>query len=42
MKTQIIPKPGHASISQPGQRSAGLRPHAAKSFEHRYERRKIR
>ena len=42
MKTQIIPKPSQATIPQPGQRSAGLRPHAAKSFEHRYERRKIR
>jgi len=42
MKTQIIPKPSQTNIPQVGQRSAGLRPHAAKSFEHRYERRKIR
>jgi hypothetical protein len=41
MKNQINAKSGQSS-NQVGQRPAGLRPHAAKSNEHRYERRKIR
>jgi hypothetical protein len=42
MKTQINPKPGSHSTSSASQRAAVTRPGASKTFEHRYERRKIR
>jgi hypothetical protein len=41
MKNHINTKPSQ-SVSQVGQRSAGLRPQTARSIEHRHERRKIR
>jgi hypothetical protein len=41
MKTQINAKSGQTA-SPTGERPAGIRPHAAKTFEHRSERRKIR
>ena len=41
MKVTIIPKSNHHSTAI-GQRPAGIRPSVAKTFEHRYERRKIR
>ena len=42
MKTQVNPKPGSHSTSSAGQRAAVARPSTSKTFEHRYERRKIR
>jgi hypothetical protein len=43
MKTQNHAKSGTAATGSTGQRVvAGLRPGAAKTLEHRYERRKIR
>jgi hypothetical protein len=43
MKTQNHAKSGPAATSSTGQRvAAGVRPGAAKTLEHRYERRKIR
>jgi hypothetical protein len=42
MKAQINAKSGHNAVNPTGQRVAGVRSHAAKTFEHRYERRKIR
>jgi hypothetical protein len=42
MKTQTNAKSGQPAAGPPGQRLAGIRPHAARTFEHRSERRKIR
>jgi len=42
MKTQTNAKSDHSDSSPDARRPGGLRPNAAKAFEHRYERRKIR
>jgi len=42
MKTQTNAKSDHNATSPAARRTSGLRPNAAKAFEHRYERRKIR
>ena len=42
MKTQNNSKPAQNAISHSSQRNNGLRHSAAKTIEHRYERRKIR
>jgi len=42
MKTQINAKSGQAAAGPTEQRPAGIHPHAARTFEHRSERRKIR
>ncbi len=42
MKTQIHAKSGHASASTAIERTVVLRSGVAKTFEHRYERRKAR
>jgi hypothetical protein len=42
MKTQTNEKTGHNAGNPSGQRAAALRAHAARIFEHRNERRKIR
>ena len=42
MKPQIHARPGLNAAIPPGQRADGARPNATKTFEHRYERRKIR
>jgi len=42
MKTQINAKSDQAAASPTGQRPAGIRLHAARTLEHRYERRKVR
>jgi len=42
MKTQINAKSTPNTNNPSGFRSGGIRPPTAKSFEHRYERRKIR
>jgi hypothetical protein len=42
MKTQSNDKPGNNTANPSGHRTAGLRAHAARTFEHRNERRKIR
>ena len=42
MKTQTNTKSGHGDDSPDAKRASSLRPNAAKVFEHRYERRKIR
>lgn len=42
MKTAINTKPNQNSVESAALRGNGIRPHAAKTLEHRYERRKIR
>jgi hypothetical protein len=42
MKTQTNDKPGNNTGNPSSQRATGLRAHAARTFEHRNERRKIR
>ena len=42
MKTQNQPKSGIAVNNASGFRASGVRANTAKTFEHRYERRKIR
>jgi hypothetical protein len=42
LETPINARSGHNAANPPGQRAAGVRPNATKTFEHRYERRKIR
>jgi hypothetical protein len=42
MKTQANAKSGHNIANTAIERAVGLRSGAAKTFEHRYERRKIR
>lgn len=42
MKTQVNAKAAPQIISPSGIRAAGIRSQAAKTLEHRYERRKIR
>jgi len=42
MKTSIHNKPGSNSAQYSAPRNGGIKPHAAKTLEHRYERRKIR
>jgi len=42
MKIQNQPKPTHNSGDPSGFRAGGVRANTAKTFEHRYERRKIR
>ena len=42
MKTSSNPKSGQNSASSSEPRGGGIRPHAAKTLAHRYERRKIR
>jgi len=42
MKTQINTKFSQLTANPSGFRTSGVRAHAAKTFEHRYERRKIR
>ena len=42
METQINAKFGQNSANPSNHRDAGARPNPAKTFEHRYERRKIR
>ena len=42
MKTSLNIKSGQNSAPSPTARGGGIRPHAAKTLEHRYERRKIR
>ena len=41
MKTHINAKSGHHAPNPTGERAIGVSAHAAKTFEHRYERRKI-
>jgi hypothetical protein len=42
LETPINARSGHNAANLPGHRAAGARPNATKTFEHRYERRKIR
>jgi hypothetical protein len=42
MKINSQSKSNQTSANQPEQRTVGIRPHAARTLEHRYERRKIR
>ena len=42
MKTQTNAKSGHNAANPVAKRTSGLRPNAARTLEHRYERRKIR
>jgi len=42
MKTPSQSKSNQASANPSSQRAAGIRPHFARTLEHRYERRKIR
>ena len=42
MKAQTNSKSGHHTADPTGVRAGGMRASAAKTFEHRYERRKIR
>ena len=42
MKTSNNTKSGQNSAQLSAARAVGIRPHAAKTLEHRYERRKIR
>ena len=42
MKTQINAKSGQPPTNPSGFRAASVRANTAKTFEHRYERRKIR
>ena len=42
MKTQINAKSANSIVNPSGFRAGGIRSQAAKTLEHRYERRKIR
>ncbi|MDR3458553.1 MAG: hypothetical protein P4N60_13970 [Verrucomicrobiae bacterium] len=42
MKTPNQSKGSQPSANPAGQRATGIRPHSARTLEHRYERRKIR
>jgi hypothetical protein len=42
MRTNLNAKSGPNGVQPAGPRAAGIRPHAAKTLERRYERRKIR
>jgi len=42
LETPINASPAHNAANPPGQRAAGVRPNATKTFEHRYERAQIR
>ena len=42
LETPINTRSGHNAANPPGHRAAGARPNVTKTFEHRYERRKIR
>jgi hypothetical protein len=42
LETPINVSSGHYAANPSGQRAIGVRPNVTKTFEHRYERRKIR